>query len=66
MTESYHKGEEYTNFWDYALNDSPFSEEDVAEFRAFVSENHDSMPLDNVRPPEPAVFVADIDEDTLF
>ena len=65
MSERYDKGIEYTGFWDYAFSDSPFTEEDVKEWQAFLSENQDTMPLDNPRPPEPALFVSDLDDDDL-
>lgn len=63
MTERFDKSIEYTNFWDYALGNPPFSERDIEEFRTFLEENHDSMPLDTPQQPEPAIFVADIDFD---
>ena len=63
IIERFDKGVEYTEFWDYALGESPFTEQDIAEFTRLMHDNHDFMPLDNPRPPEPAVFVADIDFD---
>jgi hypothetical protein len=63
MTERFDKGIEFTNFWDYALGEPPFTEKDIEEFRMFLEENAGSMPLDNPQQPEPAIFVADIDFD---
>lgn len=63
MTERFDKSIEYTNFWDYALGNPPFTQKDIEEFRTFLEEYHDSMPLDNPQQPEPATFVADIDFD---
>jgi len=63
MSERYDKGVEYTEFWYYAISEPPFSDEDIKELRAFMQDNHGTMPLDNPRPPEPALFVADIDFD---
>lgn len=57
------KSEDYTNFWDYALGESPFSDEDVAELRRFLEDNHASMPLDN---PQVYDTTFTIDEDIPF
>jgi hypothetical protein len=47
--ERFDKGEDFNSFWDKALADNGYTEEDIVEFEKFVASSIKSAPLDNPR-----------------
>ena len=71
MENENNKGQEYTEFWDYALGSSPpFSEEDILEMQKFIELQSRYAPMEasTMIQPEPAIFVSllDYDDDIPF
>jgi len=70
MENENNKCQEYTDFWDNALGDSPFSEEDIVEMQKFIELQSRYAPMEasTMIQPEPAIFVSllDYDDDLPF
>lgn len=56
--ERFDKGEVYTAFWDNVYGDDGFSESDIQQIQAHISQ----YPLDNPRPE----IIGDFDDDLPF
>ncbi len=70
MENENNKCQEYTDFWDNALGDSQFSEEDIVEMQKFIELQSRYAPMEasTMIQPEPAIFVSllDYDDDLPF
>jgi hypothetical protein len=56
--ERFDKGKDYTAFWDNVYGDDGFSESDIEQIQAHISQ----FPLDNPRPE----IIGDFDDDLPF
>lgn len=60
--ERFDKGEDFNNFWDKALADNGYTEEDITEFEKLVASSIKFAPLDNPR----SEIIGDFDDDLPF